>query len=248
MKRRAFLRKAAIGLTATPAVKSRDRARAAAPPARVLCWSELTEPKEVYPEGTSGAIAKYLNTQPGLRARTRSIDDPGQGISTGTLEETDVLIWWGHSKHDQILPDRVAEVVRRVKDGKLGFIGIHSGKDSKIFQPLLNDTGRHGEWRHDAGPETLKVVAPFHPIARASGTLRSQKRKCIMSLSEPPYRIPSYFSATGKPRSNSAVVASGKWAKDGYFTFVPVTKRTSSSFSLRREKKPDAARWCAHRT
>ena len=72
----------------------------------------------------------------------------------------------GQSKHDQILPDRVAEVVRRVKDGKLGFIGIHSGKDSKIFQTLLNDTGRLGEWRHDAGPKTLKVGAPFHPIAR----------------------------------------------------------------------------------
>ncbi len=166
MKRRAFLRKAAIGLTATPAVKSRDRSRAADPPARVLCWSELTEPKEGYPEGTSDAIANYLNTQSGLRARTGSIGDPGQGISTGTLEETDVLIWGGQSKHDQILPDRVAEVVRRVKDGKLGFIGINSGKDSKIFQTLLNDPGRPGKWRHDAGPETLTVGAPFHPIAR----------------------------------------------------------------------------------
>ena len=46
------MRKAAIGLTATPAVKSRNRPRAADPPVRVLCWSELTEPKAGYPEGT----------------------------------------------------------------------------------------------------------------------------------------------------------------------------------------------------
>ena len=249
MERRAFLRKAAFGLMATVTVPFRGTARAADPPVRVLCWSELTEPTDVYPEGTSGAIAKYLNTQSGLRARTGSIEDHGQGISNAVLEETDVLIWWGHRKHDQISPDRVAEVVRRVKDGKLGFIGIHSGKDSRIFQSLLNDTGKLGAWRHDAGPETLKVVAPFHPIASGFRDFKIPETE----MYNEPFRIPppetviffSYWKTEEQIRSGCV----WKVGKGRVFYFRPGHETHPIFFQpIPRKIVANGARWCAHRT
>ena len=133
---------------------------------RVLCWSELTEPKEVYPNGISGALAEYLTTQSGIEARTASINDPDQGLASQLLEATDVLVWWGHKKHGDVLFNRVAEVVKRVKSGKLGFIALHSAHYSKLLKSVLDCPGDLGSWRNGAGKERLRVVAPFHPIAK----------------------------------------------------------------------------------
>ncbi|MCZ6514520.1 MAG: twin-arginine translocation signal domain-containing protein, partial [Acidobacteria bacterium] len=121
MKRREFLKGTALGVAAT-AAGNRISAGAEGNPVRVLCWSELTEPKEVYPDGINGALKEYLKTQPGMSVRTASINDPDQGLSNRTLDEVDVLIWWGHSKHEDIHFDRVAQVKQRVERGKLGVI------------------------------------------------------------------------------------------------------------------------------
>jgi len=37
---------------------------------RVLAWSELSEPKEVYPNGISGALAEHLRGLPDMEVRT----------------------------------------------------------------------------------------------------------------------------------------------------------------------------------
>ena len=54
---------------------------------RVLAWSELTEPKSVYPNGINGALAEYLNTCEGIVAKTANIDEPEQGVSEKTLKD-----------------------------------------------------------------------------------------------------------------------------------------------------------------
>ena len=168
LKRREFLKQTALsGSAAITTIPGRSRRVFGSPSrVRVLCWSELTEPKEIYPRGISGAIADFLYVVPGVTVQTASIEDPGQGIPSEVLDKTDVLIWWGHQKHKEILFDRVADVVARVQAGQLGFIGLHSSHYSKVFRSVLECSGELGGWRHSAGTEHLKVVAPSHPIAQ----------------------------------------------------------------------------------
>lgn len=175
MRRRRFLKQAATaGLVAgiAPGAARRVAGRAMNPVGnkiRVLCWSERTEPANVYPEGISGAIAAHLRRFPDLEVRTVSIADPEQGIGKTALEQTEVLIWWGHLKHKDIDDARVAEAVRQIKERGLGLIVIHSGHYSKIFKTALGCTGDLGGVREDGKPEFLKCVAPAHPIAKGLG-------------------------------------------------------------------------------
>jgi trehalose utilization protein len=136
---------------------------------RVLCWSERTEPAEAYPQGINEAIAHSLRGSPSLEVRTASLNDADQGIGKEAIDSTDVLIWWGHLKHKDVDDARVAEVIRQIKERGLGFIGLHSTQGAKIFNRILNSSGGIGTWREDGKPETLKCVAPAHPIAQGVG-------------------------------------------------------------------------------
>jgi len=133
---------------------------------RVLCWSEMTEPAEIYPEGISGAIAKYLRTLPNLEVRVASISDPEQGIGKPALDSTDVLIWWAHRKHKDIDDSRANEAVRQIRERGLGLIAIHSAHYAKIFKTVLDSPCDLGGWRVEGKPESVKCVAPSHPIAQ----------------------------------------------------------------------------------
>ena len=37
--------------------------------------------------------------------KTANITDPDLGVSDAVLDETDVLLWFGHKKHDQVPPE-----------------------------------------------------------------------------------------------------------------------------------------------
>jgi len=139
------------------------------PRIRVLCWSERTEPASVYPEGINGAIADYLRQDSRLDVETASIDDPEQGIGKRALATVDVLVWWGHARHNDIANDHVNWAVREIQERGLGFIALHSAHFSKIFKALHGTPCSLGDWREDAKPEHLKCVAPSHPIARGLG-------------------------------------------------------------------------------
>src|SRR4026208_2388861 len=93
---------------------------------RVLAWSELSAPKQVYPNGISGALAEHLGGLPDMEVRTASADDPGQGVSEAALAETDVLLWFGHVKHGQVKQESVDRVVRHVKERGMGYLPLHS--------------------------------------------------------------------------------------------------------------------------
>ena len=216
---------------------------------RALCWSELTEPKEVYPNGISGALAQYLTTQPGIEARTASIEDPDQGLASQLLDETDVLVWWGHKKHGDVLFDRVAEVVKRVKAGKLGFIALHSAHYSKLLKSILDCTGDLGSWRNGAGQEHLKVVAPFHPIAKGIGDFTVLETEMYGE----PFRVPppekviffSYWNSGEQFRSGCA------WSveKGRVFYFRPGHETYPIFFEpTPRKVVANAVLWCAGRT
>lgn len=140
---------------------------------RVLVWSEGTAPKNVYPHDINTAIAEGLRRDQRLDVRTASLSDPEQGLSDDALKQTDVLIWWGHLRHDQVHPDRVAAVVRRVRDEGMGFIATHSAHYSKPLKALLGtNCGWKGGYFEDGSAVDLRVTAPRHPIARGISGFR----------------------------------------------------------------------------
>lgn len=138
---------------------------------RVLVWNEnwheTTQPHvaEIYPDGIHGAIAAGLTALLGdeVQVRTATLDEPEHGLTEEALAGTDVLLWWGHVKHEDV----AESVVRRVQEhvlGGLGLIVLHSGHYSKIFKALMGTTCGLS-WRNEGEREIVWTIDPTHPIA-----------------------------------------------------------------------------------
>ncbi len=140
---------------------------------RVTVWNEGRHEKKhekvraVYPEGMHTVIANYLNSQPGIEARTATLDEPDHGLTDDVLENTDVITWWGHLAHNEVRDDIVDKVHQRVLEG-MGLIVLHSAHFSKIFRRLMG-TSCALKWREIGEKERLWVVAPGHPIVEGIG-------------------------------------------------------------------------------
>ena len=140
---------------------------------RVTVWNEFRHEKSdahiraVYPDGIHGAIAAYLEEQPGLSVQTATLDEPEHGLTDDVLAQTDVLIWWGHQAHAAVADEVVDRVHARVLDG-MGLICLHSSHFSKIFKKLMGTTCNL-KWREIGENERLWVVEPGHPIADGVG-------------------------------------------------------------------------------
>ena len=133
---------------------------------RVLCWSEQTEPREIYPTGISGALADHLKQQKGLEVKTAQITDPELGLSDAALSNTDVLIWFGHKKHNDVPDEIVNRIVKHIRERGMGFIALHSAHFSKPLKAALQATGSWSSYVNFAKPEQVWVVSPKHPIAK----------------------------------------------------------------------------------
>lgn len=143
---------------------------------RVTIWNENVHEKkhqlvgEIYPDGIHGAIASGLEKQDKgdeLAIKTATLDMPEHGLTEEVLENTDVLLWWGHCAHDQVEDAIVDRVAARVHQG-MGLIVLHSGHFSKIFKKLMG-TPCALKWREAGERERLWVVNPGHPIAEGIG-------------------------------------------------------------------------------
>ncbi len=141
---------------------------------RVTVWGEFRheksheEVRKVYPKGMHTVIAKGLNAQEGIKAKTATLDEPEHGLTEAVLKKTDVLTWWGHMAHHEVKDEIVNRVQARVLEG-MGLIVLHSGHFSKIFQKLMG-TGCNLLWREHPKEHTrLWVTAPAHPIADGLG-------------------------------------------------------------------------------
>ena len=137
---------------------------------KVTVWNENHHEKvdekiaAIYPDGIHGAIAEGLRLCPDFEVRTATLDMPECGLDEETLNNTDVLIWWGHCRHAMV-PDEVAiRVQQRVLDG-MGLIVLHSGHLSKPFVRLMGTVCR-SKWRENDEKERIWVIEPGHPIAR----------------------------------------------------------------------------------
>lgn len=133
---------------------------------RVRVWSEHTAPRAVYPDDINGAVAAALRQDPELQVSTAELVDPDDGVSAADLEQTDVLVWWGHLLHRKVTDAAVERIVARVRDDGMGFVALHSAHMSKPFTALIEDDGRLGGVAIDGGKETITVQAPDHPVAK----------------------------------------------------------------------------------
>ena len=137
---------------------------------RVTIWNEYVHEKteekigKIYPNGIHGAIAEMLGKDGCYELRTATLDMPEHGLTEEVLNNTDVLIWWGHKAH-KMVDDAIAERVKnRVLDG-MGLIVLHSGHLSKPFVKLMGTCCR-SKWRESDDLERIWVIEPAHPIAR----------------------------------------------------------------------------------
>ena len=137
---------------------------------RVTVWNEFRHEKknpkvtEIYPKGIHEAIAEHLRVQGGLDVRTATLDEPSHGLTDDVLNNTDVMIWWGHMAHKEVDDAIAAKVRDRVLQG-MGLIVLHSGHMSKPFLLLMGTSGAL-KWREDGKQEILWVTKPGHPIVK----------------------------------------------------------------------------------
>jgi trehalose utilization protein len=139
-------------------------------PPRITIWNEFRHEKQdekvraIYPEGMHQTLkAAILRHLPSAEIRTATLDEPDHGLTESTLEQTDVLVWWGHRAHIEVRDDIVERVHQRVLAG-MGILFLHSAHYSKPFIKLMG-TGCGLRWREAGELERLFVVDPSHPIA-----------------------------------------------------------------------------------
>jgi len=137
---------------------------------RVTIWNEFRHEKEnegvkkVYPKGLHVAIGEGLEKLLGgeVRVNTAWLDQPEHGLTDEILNNTDVMLWWGHAHHGDVRDDIAAKVAARVRLG-MGLMVLHSGHLSKPFKLLMGTSG-FLSWREAGEKERLWNVIPGHPI------------------------------------------------------------------------------------
>jgi trehalose utilization protein len=139
---------------------------------KVVVWNENRheqidqEVRDVYPEGIHGTIASFLG-EAQFDVSTATLDEPEHGLTDEVLNQTDVLIWWGHIAHHEVKDEVVEKVKQRVLDG-MGLIVLHSGHFSKLFKTLMG-TSCDLKWREASEKERIWIIDPSHPIVEGLG-------------------------------------------------------------------------------
>ncbi|MBE7020181.1 MAG: trehalose utilization protein ThuA [Ruminococcaceae bacterium] len=134
---------------------------------KVLIYNEGVHEKEnpeifdTYPGGIHGYLKSFIETED-ITVETVTLETIDK-INDSLLEETDVLIWWGHKAHNDVKDETVELIHKHILKG-MGLVALHSAHHSKIFKKLMGTTCNL-KWRHDAR-ERLWVINPYHPIAK----------------------------------------------------------------------------------
>ncbi len=140
-------------------------------PIRVTIWNEFRHEKKkeavakIYPKGMHEAIASYLREASDLSIKTATLDEPEHGLTQAIVDQSDVMVWWGHVAHGEVQDAIVDRVHKRVISG-MGLVVLHSGHFSKIFKKLMG-TSCDLKWREEENErEILWVTRPGHPIVK----------------------------------------------------------------------------------
>lgn len=135
---------------------------------RVTVWNEnyhektSADVRAVHPKGLHETLGMIFKEIPEVTVTCVTQDQPYCGLPDAVLENTDVLVWWGHMQH-HLVPDEVVDRIQtRILKG-MGLIVLHSGHHSKIFRRMMG-TSCDLRWR-DGTYERIFCVQPSHPIA-----------------------------------------------------------------------------------
>ena len=142
-------------------------------PIRTVVWGENIHEQtnqtvaSLYPNGMHNTIAEAIAADPAIAATTATLQEAEHGLEQARLDDTDVLIWWGHKDHGAVSDEVVERIAARVWEG-MGLIVLHSGHFSKIFKRLMG-TPCALKWREAGERERIWVINPRHPIAAGLG-------------------------------------------------------------------------------
>ena len=136
----------------------------------VTVWNEYGEDQKkpavasIYPDGLHKTIQAFLDKDEEINASVSIITDNEQGLSLDLLNNTDVLIWWGHTQHEKVEDQLAKRVIDQVRRG-MGIVFLHSAHKSKPFMGLLGTSG-FLSWREADEKSRVWTVTPTHPIAK----------------------------------------------------------------------------------
>ena len=136
---------------------------------RVTVWNEFRHEKTkenvkaLYPNGLHAVVGEFLSATGDMEVTLAALDDEAQGLPDEVLENTDVLVWWGHMAHKEVSDELVAKIQKRVYLGKMGFVGLHSAHHSKPFRAIVGTNGNL-QWGRNQR-EVVWNLMPSHPIA-----------------------------------------------------------------------------------
>jgi len=157
---------------------------------RVTVWNEYRHERseaaiaEIYPEGIHGEIKNILSECDDVEVTLATLDMPEHGLTDEVLNNTDVLIWWGHMAHGEVKDEIVKKVKDRVYNHGMGFFPIHSAHKSKPFMAIVGATGNL-YWGKEQ-TELIWNIMPQHPIAKGIPV----RFKLFEEMYGEPFRIP----------------------------------------------------------
>jgi trehalose utilization protein len=222
-----------------------DTAQAAEALIRVVVWDEQQPAqKQAYDNFLGNAIADHLKKQLGLRVISANIDQPEKGLPASLLDNTDVLVWWGHARHNEISADQAKDIVARIKRGQLALIALHSAHWSAPFVEAMNERTRDDARRRYPDPPNgpsvkFEFIAPegrFVPTADSLKTpaYYAMKRgpQLTVRVDLPNCVFPSY-RADGKPSTVKVLQADHPIAKGLPESFeIPQTEMYADPFHV----------------
>jgi trehalose utilization protein len=172
---------------------------------RVLVWDEQQpEQRQAYSNYLGNAIADYLRKQAGLSVKSVSLSSRDQGLDARTLDHTDVVIWWGHVRHQAVDTRRVDDLVKGVLAGRLSLVALHSAHFSQPFMKLMNERARSDALAQvpaaERGKIKLEVVTSKIRIPQKDTPLTPSvsREGNVLRLTLPLCVFPSW-RADGKP-------------------------------------------------
>jgi trehalose utilization protein len=137
---------------------------------KVTVWNEFRHERNdeairaIYPDGLHAVIGKALSQDAALEVRLAALDDAEQGLPADVLNDTDILLWWGHMAHHEVSDALVEAIKQRVYLGKMGLVVLHSGHHSKVFRGVVGTSGNLSWGRTQK--EIVWTLNPTHPIAQ----------------------------------------------------------------------------------
>lgn len=218
---------------------------AAEPLIRVVVWDEQQPAqRQAYDNFLGNAIAAHLSKHPGLRVISANLAQEEQGLTDALLDNTDVLIWWGHVRHQEITTEKARAIVARITRGELSLIALHSAHWAAPFVEAMNERTRQDARNRypdppNGPPVQFEYVAPVGRFVPTADSLRTpayyaMKRgpQLMVRVDLPNCVFPAY-RADGKPSTMKVLKADHPIARGIPASFeIPQTEMYADPFHV----------------